>query len=144
MAVHIEHSKKHDFILSTAVGLISDQLLLEHVYRLNTLSELYPGFNELADCRYLEDVSGLSGDGARTCALVEKYKEGSKLAILVDDSPLIYAMARTYEIFAESKRDAVEIFICESEALAWLEYDDEEICELKKMIYNSNLNSVAK
>lgn len=136
MSINIQPLDDYNLFLSIGRGSATDQDLLEHVQNLNKLSQTRPFFNELADCRLIDDLSLLSTDGARMSARNEEKKEGSKLAILVNDSPLVYALARAYEMFSEDKREDIDIFLCEYAALEWLGYNETEIDEIKKILSN--------
>ena len=142
MSINIQPLDDFKLFLSIGKGAVNDHDLLAHVQNLNDLSQSRCHFNELADCRLVDDLSLLSTDGARISATSEEKKEGSKLAILVNDSPLVYALARAYEMFAEDKRQDIEIFLCESAALEWLGYNEEEVESIKEIILKSSESSV--
>lgn len=107
-------------MLSRVVGEIDDGDLAQQVIALNQAVKGVVGLRELADCRGITEIN-LSTGGTTASAKNEQDKPGSRLAILVPEgNDLVFGMARAYQMFSESFREAVHIFYDLDEALLWL------------------------
>jgi hypothetical protein len=116
----------HDqaFVLTKVSGAINTSSLMEHVLALNEESTDIENLRELADCRELTDVSALSVSGVTQASAREVKKPGSRLVILVPkESPVVYGLARAYEMFAADSRESVIVSTNLDEALRWLKAD---------------------
>jgi len=127
------HAEK--FVLTTVSGALDNQGLLEHVQALNQECHGITGVNELADCRALNDVDHVSVPGITRACLQEENKPGSRLAILVPrQSPVMYGMARVYQMFAADSREAAKVFTNLDEALCWLVPDAKQRGPLMELV----------
>ena len=132
--------KTRGFLLNTISGELTDENLMNHVSALNKVTRNMLDLRELADCRGVTCVDGLSAVGVAETANIEVLKPGSLLAILISESDLLYGMARAYQAFSEEKRKDTEIFSNLNDALRWLANDDIEY-ELLLEFVSSNAGS---
>ena len=137
--------KKENFVLTLIYGKLTEAELLEHVQAMNhQYSDIY-GIKELADCRFLYDVSELSGSDLLSTANLEK---GSARAIggkgaIVASSDVVFGLASMYAAIASNIREDSKAFRDMDEAFEFL-----ELGEVKKKIlplisetaYNTRLN----
>lgn len=115
-----------NFMLTRVFGEINDKELANHVVQINKKLEDKVNVKELADCRELTNMH-LTTQGTTLNASHEHNKPGSYMAILVpQEHDMIFAMARTYQIFSEEFRDHVNIFSHYDEAISWLTSNNEE------------------
>lgn len=106
-------------------GSLDNRALLEHVQDLNRECVGINGVKELADCRGLTDVEHVSVSGITQACLREEKKSGSKLVILVPKhSPVMYGLARVYQMFASDSREAAILSTDVDDALRWLAPDE--------------------
>ena len=131
--------RDHTFILTRVSGTIDNRSLLEHVQALNRERDGVIGMKELADCRDLRDVEALSVSAVTQAGSIEVKKPGSRLVILVPkQSPVIYGLARAYQMFASESREAVIVSTDVDEALRWLEFDETRLQVIKDFILNES------
>jgi hypothetical protein len=127
--------REQAFVLTTVSGSIDSTSLMEHVQALNQESDGVSGLKELADCRELKDVENLSVSGVTKASLFEGKKPGSRLVILVPkDAPVIYGLARAYQMFAEESREAVKVFTDMNHAMSWLEPDENSLRSILEFV----------
>jgi len=113
------------FLLTTLSGSINNRSLMAHVHALNRESEGTIGLKECLDCRGLHDITELSVEGVTQAGSSERKKPGSRLVILVPkDVPVIYGLARAYEMFAADHRKMVRVCTDVDDAVRWLEPDE--------------------
>jgi len=97
--------RERAFLLTNVSGRIDNRSLMEHVQALNRESGGVMGLKELADCRELRNVEALAVSGVTQAGSLEVKKPGSRLGILVPkESPVIFGLARAYEMFASESR----------------------------------------
>ena len=118
---------QHNFLLTKVENEIDDEQLMQHVLTLNKEAKDITCLRELADCRHLKSVEKLTVQGTTECASQEINKPGSLLAILVPDSPVIYGMARAYQMFSEDHRKAARVFNNLNDAIKWLSDNENEL-----------------
>jgi hypothetical protein len=109
------------------------------VISLNHETEGISGLRELADCRNITDLSRLSVQGTSDCAALENDRPDSLLALLVNDSSLLFGLARAYQTFSEENRKDTEIFKDLESALAWLSPDEQEKDRIRDFIAKAQL-----
>lgn len=127
--------RDHAFVLTKVSGSIDNLSLIEHVQTLNQECVGIDGVKELADCRELKDVERLSVHGVTQASSREQVKPKSRLVILVPkDVPVIYGLARAYEMFASESRDAVMVSTDLDEAVRWLGFDENNLNRGKSFI----------
>jgi hypothetical protein len=134
-----QYFKECNFMLTTLSGDVNDQNLLRHVISLNHETEGISGLRELADCRNIADMSCLSVQGTADCAALENNRPDSLLALLVNDSSLMFGLARAYQTFSEERRKDTDIFKDLDSALAWLAADEREMDLLRDFIAKAQL-----
>ncbi len=137
MGITMHYLKEYNFILSKLSGEINDQNLREYVLAFNKKTRGIPNLRELADCREIENLENMTVRGATSISQDVENHPDSIIAILVNDSTLLYGMARSYQMFQYEKRKAAEIFKDIDEALSWLSDNDSEIEEFKKFVENT-------
>ena len=137
MGFSLHYLKDHKFMYTRISGEINDQDLKQHVIDFNKETEGISDLRELADCRDLINLEALTVKGTSDCAILEDNKPESLLAILVTESPLLFGMARVYQIFAEGRRESVKIFKDINSALKWLAKDGQEIAIFNEFIKNA-------
>lgn len=113
--------QQYDFMLTIISGKVDDKNLFEHVLALNTETEGVIGLKELADARNMTDLKSLSVKGVTRCAAAEIDRPGSKLALLIPrKTPMVYGMARAFQVFSDKHREEVKIFTDIEDAVDWL------------------------
>jgi len=131
--------RDHTFILTRVSGTIDNRSLLEHVQAVNRERGGVIGMKELADCRDLRDVEALSVSAVTQAGSIEVKKPGSRLVILVPkESPVIYGLARAYQMFASESREAVLVSTDLDEAIRWLDFDENHVHLIKDFIHNES------
>jgi hypothetical protein len=115
------HLESQRFVISYVTGVVDDHALGDHVRQLNELTQNMPHLMEVADCRTVTAVDGLSVNGAVLAAELEVHRPESRFAIVLSPgNELHYGLARAYQTFAEPKRGKVELLTDLDEALVWL------------------------
>ena len=127
--------REHAFVVTKVSGAIDDRSLMEHVQALNRECAGVDASKELADCRELKDVASLSVTGVTQASSREMKKPGSRVVILVPkDSPVIYGLARAYQMFAAESRDEVMVFTDLNEAMQWLLQDETHVRSILEFV----------
>lgn len=119
-------------MLTLMYGRLTDAEVGEHVIRMNREYAATSALIELADCRYLHDISALSADGLMVSAGMEKGQlrtAGSKGAIVVAND-LVFGLARVYAAIAAQDRVDSRVYRDLDEAIDWLGMN-----HLKDVIY---------
>ena len=125
MSIERRWFAQQTFVVTTVRASLDNHALLEHVEDMNRECAGITGLKEVADCRALTDVEQVSVSGITQACLREKKKPGSKLVILVPPhSPVMYGLARVYQMFASDSRDSVKVFTDIDDAMRWLEPDE--------------------
>jgi hypothetical protein len=125
MSIERRYFSTHNFVWTKMQGCLTDAMFSDHVRKLTEETRDYISFSELADCRELKNVSGLTGPGIVDSALLEGERDPKvfgKLAILVSNSDL-FGYISIYKVICEHYRKEVRICKDLDEALAWLGLD---------------------
>ncbi|NWF39218.1 hypothetical protein F3F96_08725 [Mariprofundus sp. NF] len=125
MAIERIYFEAENFVLTLIYGKLTNSELTTHVVEMNRDYNHIKGVRELADCRFLTDVSELTGSAVLHSAELE---EGNSRVIggrgaIVATSDLIYGLANMYAAVASNIRDESRVFRSMDEALQWLEID---------------------
>jgi len=132
MAIERIYYRDHHFVLTLIYGKLTNAEIGEHVLAMNKEYAGEAALVELADCRYLTDISELDARGLMVSANLEKGQlrtAGGKGAIVVA-SDLIYGMARVYASIAEQSRIDSQVYRDMDKAIEWL-----NVVHLKDEIY---------
>jgi len=114
------------FVWVRISGSLNDATLQQHVLDYNGECTGRSGLLELADCRELNDVSGLSVLSCTQSAALEMGTQrvvGGRLAVLVS-AELHFGLARAYAAIAGNHREEAQVFYDVGEALRWLGTDE--------------------
>lgn len=114
-----------NFVLSLIYGKLTNAELGQHVIDMNNEYRGKHAVNELADCRFLTDVSELSVQAVTISAdmeMGESRTSNSRGAIVVA-SDEVYGMARAYASVAQNARTDSRVFREIDEAIDWLEIE---------------------
>lgn len=123
MPISYQIDVKHQLVLTTASGTLTDDDVLQFKFRLVRDPDFRPGMSELSDIRNVEKIE-VTTIGIRQ--MVEQDKKDAKfiashrLAMVASDD-VVYGMARMYQTLTESTMDNVKIFRDINEAHAWIE-----------------------
>lgn len=134
MGISRYYLEENNFVLSRLYGEISDQSLRESAKAFNEESKGRSDLRILTDCRRIENLENLTVRGTTLDAEVADEHLDYLIAILVNDSSLLYGLARAYQIFLRKKRKSVKIFKDIDEALSWLATDEDETEVLKQFV----------
>ena len=127
MGIERRYFSTHNFVWTKIHGCLTDAMFSEHVSKLTEETRDYTSFSELADCRELKNVSGLTGAGIVDSALLEGERDPKvfgKLAILVSNSDL-FGYISIYKVICEHYRKEVRIYKDLDDALEWLGLDSD-------------------
>lgn len=122
MAVRHHFLPDHGFVLSCLSGALDDAGIHGHVSALNERLADASGVLELADCRTLQDLRGLSVQALISAANREAGQprvKGGRLAVVVS-SDLVYGLGRVYTTIAAEVGRSAEVFRDVEAALDWL------------------------
>ena len=111
MSITRHYLQDKNFMMTRITGNLNDNILMEHVNELNRMTLGLSNLRELADCRKITGADGLTVQGTADCAKTELDRPESLLAILVNDSTLLYGMARAYHTFSEEKRKRIQVLL---------------------------------
>ena len=125
MSIQRIYFEPENFVLTLIYGKLTNSELTDHVMEMNREYNHIHGVRELADCRYLVDVSDLTGSAVLNSAEMES---GAARAIggrgaIVATSNLIIGLANMYAAVASDIRDESMVFRSMDEALKWLKID---------------------
>ncbi len=118
MAIDRIYYKEQNFLLTIIYDQLSDLELIEHVHAINNEYQNIDGLKELADCRYLFDVSQLTARDMLTTADSEK---GTAIGAIIAESDVIFGLASMYAAIASNIRE-------ESKAYRTLDEGIEALC----------------
>ena len=126
MAIERIYYKEQNFVLTIIFDELTDQELIEHVHAMNTDYEGIYGLKELADCRFLYDVSKLTARDMLSTADAEK---GSERVIqgkgaIVAESDAIFGLASMYAAIASNIREESKAYRTLDEGLDALDIGD--------------------
>jgi len=114
---------EHNMVLSMFYGKLTHHELTQHVIDMNREYEKCTHLFELANCRYLTDISTLNSQGLTLAASLEKDQPRtfeSKGAIVVD-SDVVYGLARVFATIAAESRIDSRVYRNLDDAIVWLE-----------------------
>jgi hypothetical protein len=123
MSIERIYFEQENVILTLIYGKLTNHELTAHVLEMNRDYNGIEGIREIADCRYLFDVSELASNNLLVSAEMEEGSSrsiGGKGAIVVA-SDLIHGLANMYATVASRIRDDSRVYRSMSEALDWLE-----------------------
>jgi len=123
MAIDRIYYREHNFVLTLISGKLTNAEIGEHVIIMNRENAAYAGLIELADCRYLNDISELDATGLMVSAGMEKGRlrtTGGKGAIVVA-TDVVFGLARVYASIAEQARIDSRVYRDMDEAIDWLD-----------------------
>lgn len=126
MAITRIYFKEENFVLTIIYDKLTDLELVEHVQAMNIEYAGIYGIKELADCRYLQDISELTARDMLTTADAEKETTrivGGKGAI-VAESDVIFGLASMYAAIASNIREDSKAFRSLDEAIDFLQVGD--------------------
>ena len=129
--------KENNFLLTRVSGDINKTNLMEHMIAFNNETSGISDLRELGDLRGIESLDELSVSQTTRLAGIENSHPGFLLAMVTDENPLVYGMARAFQMFAENNKKEVRVFKDMDEALSWIAKDDEEFDVLKAFIENA-------
>lgn len=141
-----------DFVLVRVSGSVNDNQFMQHVIDFKKETSNRQVLKELADCRAVTDITGVTAQGFILSSHLEESIlaiAGSKLAILVAND-LHYGMANAYRMISAMKHREIGIFYELEEALEWLGVQEpfEEIEQIinspknrKRSSFNSDIES---
>ncbi|TLS67224.1 hypothetical protein FEF65_07225 [Mariprofundus erugo] len=122
MAIERIFFREDNFVLTVIYGRLTNAEIGEHVIQMNREYAACSALVELADCRYLHDISALSSDGLMISAGMEKGQlrtAGSKGAIVVAND-VVFGLARVYAAIAAQSRIDSRVYRDLDEAVDWL------------------------
>ncbi len=126
--------KANIFVLTKICGEVNDYNLREHIIAFKEETKGMSRLRELADCRGIENLENLTVSGTTRNAQIVDNRPDYLSALLVNDSTLLYGMARSFQMFFEESRKEVKIFKDIDDALDWLAIDDQEKEILKDFV----------
>ncbi len=134
MAIKRVYFEEQNFVLSVFYDKLTNVGLTQHIIDMNLAFADKAAVNELADCRYLTDISKLTGGSIALSTQMESGQKrivNSKCAIVVD-SDVVYGLAQAYATFSRNMRGDARVFRSMDKAVKWLEVADirEKILEL--------------
>ncbi|MEN8223009.1 MAG: hypothetical protein ABFR36_07085 [Acidobacteriota bacterium] len=126
MPIQRIYYKEQNFVLTIIYDELTDMELIEHVHAMNTEYDGIKGVKELADCRYLYDVSKLTARDMLSTADAEK---GSSRVIqgkgaIVAESDIVFGLASMYAAIASNIREESKAYRSLDEAINALELGD--------------------
>jgi len=107
MAIERIYYKEQNFVLTLIYDELTDLELIKHVHAMNSEYEGIFGLKELADCRFLFDVSKLTARDMLSTADAEKGTERvlhGKGAIIAE-SDVVFGLASMYAAIASNIRE---------------------------------------
>ncbi len=126
MAIDRIYFKEENFVLTLIYNKLTDIQLIEHVQVMNTEYEGIFGIKELADCRYLYDISELTARDMLTTA--DSEKDSTRVIMgkgaIVAESDAIFGLASMYAAIASNIREDSKAFRSLDEAFDFLDIGD--------------------
>jgi len=149
MAINRIYFKEENFVLTIIYDELTDIELAEHVYTMNTEYEGITGIRELADCRYLHDISQLTARDMLSTADAEK---GSSRVVqgkgaIVAEADVVFGLASMYAAIASNIREESKACRSLEEALDTLdtgEFREVLETELSEESYRKRFESLGK
>lgn len=121
------------FVIASFQEALDDQSLINFTKVLNVETDGITDLRQLSDCTKIENVSELTVLGIYKCAMREVVRPGSRLAILVSGSGIVYELSILYRSFAREKRKDIRIFTNRASAIGWLAKHETEISRLASL-----------
>lgn len=122
MAIERIYYPEENFVLTLIYGKLTNADLGRHVIEMNREYSGIEGVREVADCRYITDVSELSGDGLLGSARMEngssRVRHGRGAIVVA--SQHIYGLARMYAAISAQIRAESRVTYSLDEALDWM------------------------
>jgi len=125
MAIERIYFREANFVLTLIYGKLTNAEIGQHVIEMNHENAASSGMMELADCRYLTDISELSAENLMVAASMEQGQPrttGGKGAI-VAISDKVYGLARVYAAIASGIRVDSQVFRDIDQAMTFLGVD---------------------
>ncbi len=149
MAINRIYFKEKNFVLTIIFDKLTDIELIEHVQVMNTEYEGIYGIKELADCRYLYDISELTARDMLTTA--DGEKESTRVIMgkgaIVAETDIIFGLASMYAAIASNIREDSKVFRSLDEAIDFLElgeFKSKLLEQLSESAYKERFNSLNK
>ena len=149
MAIDRIYFKEKNFVLTLIYDKLTDIELINHVHAMNTEYEGIYGIKELADCRYLYDISELTARDMLTTADAEK--ESTRVILgkgaIVAETDIIFGLASMYAAIASNIREDSKVFRSLDEAIDFLElgeFKSKLIEQLSESAYEERFSSLNK
>jgi hypothetical protein len=126
MTIERVYFREHNFVLTIIFDKLTGRELAEHVLAMNRDYASIKGIRELADCRFLTDVSELD-EGE---VVFSASKEQGSLRVVggrgavVATSDEVYKLAKMYCDIAAQIREDAKVFRSMDDAIRWLELED--------------------
>jgi hypothetical protein len=125
MTIERIYFEQENVVLTLIYDKLTNHKLTAHVLEMNRDYNGIEGIREIADCRYLFDVSELASNNLLVAAGMEEGSSrtiGGKGAIVVAND-LIHGLANMYATIASKIRDDSRVYRSMNEALDWLEVE---------------------
>ena len=120
LTYHID--KEQSLIITTAVGVLTDEDVLLHKTQLLKDPDFRPGLRELSDIRSIDRLA-VTPIGIKNMVEHDRHHaeqvEQHRLAIVASEDA-VFGMGRMYQMMAEPVTESVRIFRDIDEAKAWL------------------------
>ena len=149
MSIERIYYKEENFVLTIIYDQLTDEELLEHVYTMNTEYAGIYGIKELADCRYLFDVSALTAKDMLTTADAEK--DSTRVIMgkgaIVAETDVVFGLASMYAAIASNIREDSKVFRSMDKALDFLEvgsFKNTLLNQLSEPAYEKRFKSLNK
>jgi len=125
MAIERIYYAEENFVLTLIYGKLTNADLARHVIEMNREYSDIEGVREVADCRYITDVSELSGDGLLGSARMEegssRVRHGNGAIVVASEH--IYGLARMYAAISSQVRAESRVTYSMDEALDWMQIE---------------------
>lgn len=144
MAIDRIYYKEQNFLLTIIYDQLSDLELIEHVHAINNEYQNIEGLKELADCRYLFDVSQLTARDMLTTANGEK---GTAIGAIIAESDVIFGLASMYAAIASNIREESKAYRTLDEGIEALGIGDFKSVledELSRSSYEKRFKNINK
>jgi len=125
MSIERIYFEKENFVLTLIYGKLTNEELASHVLEMNKEYADIEGLREVADCRYLTDVSEITGNGLLGSAHLEEGSSRTRhgRGVIVVASEHIYGMARMFATISSQYRDESTVTYSMDEALKLMQID---------------------
>jgi len=120
MPVRVEVDRGRKLAERTYSGVVTASELLDSIHEYRSIPEFDPGFNELLDFREVESIEA-SIEDIRICAMRPVPFANSSKRVILAPQPLVFGLARMYQIIGEDIHPNVYVVKTEEEAFRMLE-----------------------